>query len=75
MKELTPRPIMCLDSFFGGAASPYISALGGYEWAAAQPFALYPGQETTIRTEKDGAWTRAINMLRRRETAELPPRI
>lgn len=48
---------MGLGSFFGGAASPYISALGGYEWAASQTFASNPGHETTIRTEYEGAWT------------------
>jgi len=42
---------MGLGSFFGGAARPYFSALGGYEWAALQPFALYPGHETATRIE------------------------
>jgi len=51
MKELTLRPTMGLGSFFGGAASPYISALDGYEWAVSQPFILYPGHQTAICIE------------------------
>jgi hypothetical protein len=75
MKELTIRPVMGLGSFFGGVASPYISALGGYVWAASQPFALYPGQRLLYALSRRVRGTRAVTMLRRREKAEPPPRI
>jgi hypothetical protein len=60
MKKIDNKANYRPGLYFGGADSPYISELGGFEWAASQPFALYPRQETTIPNNYEAAWARGV---------------